>query len=179
MFTASQAVRNISCWDNPAQLWRVQTFFIPFKLWEIFSNSFLERTVELSKSILLSTISPNQLWYLKDTSLLLGFPCLSRSSAPCPLPSPSTFPAFQLGGFSKDFTVDLCLESCSYKTSAEPDSRWVQEPEAEKSHLLDANFSLWSEVFFNFLHKHMKAKELPAVKGWSGFRLQSFTATCH
>lgn len=78
--------------------------FIPFKLWEIYSNSFLERTVELSKSIFLCTISPSQLWYLKDTGLLLGFPFLSRSSAPCPLPSPSTSPAFQLGAFSKDFS---------------------------------------------------------------------------
>ena len=73
----------------------LRTFFNTFKLWENYSNSLLERTVELSKSYLLSlldtitTISPNQLQYLKATSLLLGFPCLSRSSAPCSLPSPS------------------------------------------------------------------------------------------
>lgn len=146
MFTASQALRNIPCWDYLAQIWRVQTFFISFKLWEIYSNSFLERTVELSKSILLSLISSNQLGYLKATSLLLGFPCHSRSSAPCPLLSPSTSPAFHLGVFGKDFAADLCLESCSYKHLL-PDSRWVQEPEADKSHLLDANFPLCSEFF--------------------------------
>lgn len=67
----------------------LRTFFNPFELWESYSNSLLETTVELSKSDLLCTVSPNQLRYLKATSLLLGFPYLSRSSALCSLPSPS------------------------------------------------------------------------------------------
>lgn len=84
-----QALRNVSCWDYLAQLGRVQIFSIPFKLWEIYSNSFLERTMELSESVSLSTASPNQLWYLKDTSLSLSpaspDPLLH---VPCPAPPP-------------------------------------------------------------------------------------------
>lgn len=176
MFTASQALKNVSCWDYLAQLGRVQIFSIPFKLWQIYSNSFLETTVEWSESVSLSTVSPSQLCYLKYTSLLLGSPCLSRSSAPSPLSSLSTSWAFQLGVFNKDFTVDLCLKSCSYKHLL---SLTADECRSQKQ----INHTSWMltflSEFFNFLHKPMRAEELPAVKDWSGFHLQSFTATYH